>query len=80
MKLKCKNISKDFETKKGYIRALQKINFQTEEQEFLCILGPSGCGKTTLLKIIAGLLEPTEGDVFYEEVTRKIGELLQTGA
>lgn len=66
MKLKCKNISKVFETRNGYIRALEKINFLTEEQEFLCILGPSGCGKTTLLKIIAGLLEPTDGEVIYD--------------
>ncbi len=66
MKLKCKNISKVFETRNRYVRALEEINFQTEEEEFLCILGPSGCGKTTLLKIIAGLLEPTEGEISYE--------------
>lgn len=66
MILKCRNISKVFETRNGYIRALEKITFQTEEQEFICILGPSGCGKTTLLKIIAGLLEPTNGEVIYD--------------
>jgi NitT/TauT family transport system ATP-binding protein len=66
MILKCRNISKVFETRNGHIRALEKITFQTEEQEFLCILGPSGCGKTTLLKIIAGLLEPTHGEVIYD--------------
>ena len=66
MILKCEKISKVFETKNGTLSALREITFQTEEQEFLCILGPSGCGKTTLLKIIAGLMEPTEGKVTYE--------------
>jgi NitT/TauT family transport system ATP-binding protein len=66
MILKCRNIAKVFETRNGHIRALEGINFKTEEQEFLCILGPSGCGKTTLLKIIAGLLRPTDGEVIYD--------------
>ncbi len=66
MKVKCRDISKVFETKNGSLKALDEISFQTEEQEFLCILGPSGCGKTTLLKIIAGLLDPTEGGIIYE--------------
>jgi NitT/TauT family transport system ATP-binding protein len=66
MKLICNNISKVFETRNGRIQALEKIDFNTQEQEFLCILGPSGCGKTTLLKIIAGLLEPTSGEAIYE--------------
>jgi NitT/TauT family transport system ATP-binding protein len=77
MKVKCRNISKKFETNKGSIKALEKINFETKEQEFLCILGPSGCGKTTLLKIIAGLLQPTEGEIIYEG-TRQDGRPLNS--
>ena len=45
------------------IAALQNINFDIREGEFISLLGPSGCGKTTLLRIIADLLKPTEGSV-----------------
>lgn len=41
--------------------ALKEINCKVEEGEFVCIVGPSGCGKTTLLKLIAGLENPTSG-------------------
>ncbi|MBM3155798.1 MAG: ABC transporter ATP-binding protein [Chloroflexi bacterium] len=68
MKIDCRQISKRFQTKNGIIHALSNISFKTNEQEFLCILGPSGCGKTTLLRIIAGILQPTEGKVIYEGV------------
>jgi len=70
MKVKCHNISKSYNTKNRSIKALESISFETGEQEFLCILGPSGCGKTTLLKIIAGLMEPTEGEISYEGAKR----------
>jgi len=43
---------------------LQNVNLKIEEGESVAIVGPSGCGKTTLLKIILGLLTPTEGEVF----------------
>ena len=46
--------------------ALLDISFNVKKGEFLAIVGPSGCGKTTLLKIIAGLLIPTEGEVLIE--------------
>jgi len=46
--------------------ALEDITFQVKEGAFLAIVGPSGCGKTTLLKIIAGLLHPTAGEVLIE--------------
>jgi NitT/TauT family transport system ATP-binding protein len=42
-------------------RALQPVDLTVEEGEFVTLLGPSGCGKSTLLKMIAGLLEPSDG-------------------
>jgi multiple sugar transport system ATP-binding protein len=45
------------------VRAIDGIDLATSEGEYLVLLGPSGCGKTTLLRTIAGLEEPTRGDV-----------------
>ncbi len=42
---------------------LQDLSFRVEEGEFLCIVGPNGCGKTTLLRLIAGLTQPTRGEI-----------------
>jgi NitT/TauT family transport system ATP-binding protein len=47
-------------------RALEDINVDFPRGELTSLLGPSGCGKTTTLKIIAGLLPPTEGEVFID--------------
>lgn len=44
--------------------ALQDINITVHDGEFLAILGPSGCGKTTLLRLLAGFLKPTSGDIY----------------
>lgn len=43
--------------------ALSPVSLQVRDQEFVSLLGPSGCGKSTLLRVIAGLIEPTDGDV-----------------
>ena len=51
----------------GEVIAVDKLNLEIEEQEFLTLLGPSGCGKTTTLNIIAGLEEPTAGQVFFDD-------------
>ena len=47
----------------GGVHAVNGLNLCSEEGEFLVLLGPSGCGKTTLLRMIAGLEEPTGGEV-----------------
>ncbi len=67
MSLECRNVSKVFGTLNGPIRALEDVTFSAHEEEFVCIVGPSGCGKTTLLRLIAGLLEPTSGDIALGE-------------
>ena len=46
--------------------ALKDVNYEVDDGEFVCLLGPSGCGKTTLLRIVAGLDIPTEGEVFLD--------------
>ena len=55
-----RGVSKQFITPRGTFQALADVTLNVEYQEFLSIIGPSGCGKTTLLKIIAGLIEPDE--------------------
>ena len=45
---------------------LKNINLEIKENEFVTLLGPSGCGKTTLLRILGGFLEPTEGHVIFD--------------
>ena len=55
-----RGISKIYE---GDIQALKGVDLGFPEGRMTTILGPSGCGKTTLLKIVAGLLEPTEGEI-----------------
>ena len=61
--LELKNIYKDYPAGSGTVHALQGIDLQFRESEFVSILGPSGCGKTTLLNIIGGLDQYTKGDL-----------------
>ena len=61
--LELKNIKKDYPAGSNTVHALRGINLQFRENEFVSILGPSGCGKTTMLNIIGGLDQYTEGDL-----------------
>ena len=65
--LECQHLCKSYRSRNGSVRALDDVSFSVGEREFLCIVGPSGCGKTTLLKLIAGLLEPTSGQIIFSE-------------
>jgi multiple sugar transport system ATP-binding protein len=56
-----KNLRKQYDG--GHLHAIDGVDLATEEGEYLVLLGPSGCGKTTLLRTIAGLEQPTEGEV-----------------
>lgn len=58
------NVDMTFSTKKGEFNALKNINLSIREGEFISIIGHSGCGKSTVLNLIAGLLQPTEGFLF----------------
>ncbi|MGD0159384.1 MAG: ABC transporter ATP-binding protein [Candidatus Bathyarchaeia archaeon] len=63
VKITLKNVTKQF----GKVKAVDKLNLEIEDEEFLVLLGPSGCGKTTTLRMIAGLEKPTSGDLFFDD-------------
>jgi NitT/TauT family transport system ATP-binding protein len=58
-------------------RALMPVDLTVREGEFVTLLGPSGCGKSTLLKMVAGLLEPSDGRLLLWR--RPVGEVESTG-
>ncbi|PXW25757.1 NitT/TauT family transport system ATP-binding protein [Paraburkholderia caballeronis] len=62
-KISINGLRKEFHTGHAPVVALERCNLDVQEGEFICIVGPSGCGKTTLLRILAGLETPSEGNV-----------------
>ena len=74
MAIEIKNINKSFHGRglDHDIKVLDDVNLNIGDGEFVCLLGPSGCGKTTLLRLIAGLDQPTSGEVIADgEVVKK---------
>ncbi|MGL5316506.1 MAG: ABC transporter ATP-binding protein [Peptostreptococcaceae bacterium] len=61
--IQIENLRKVYDNK---YEALKSINLEINEGELVCLLGPSGCGKTTILNLIAGLLDPTSGDIKFD--------------
>ena len=59
-----KNVSKSFVTKDKDFTALKNVNLHVDDGELICLLGPSGCGKTTLLRMIGGLEQADEGEIY----------------
>ena len=66
VKLQINKLRKVFNTRNGEMVALNGVDLDIKENEFICVVGPSGCGKSTLLNIIAGLSEPTSGEVYCD--------------
>ena len=66
LKDKIDHVEKIYDGRKGKMVALNGVDLDIYENEFICVVGPSGCGKSTLLNIIAGLLEPTSGAVYLD--------------
>ena len=83
--IKIDNVSKSFKSGKKTVQALSRVNLDIYKGEFISLLGPSGCGKTTLLRMIADLIEPTEGSLTVDGETpekarlnRKYGMVFQS--
>jgi len=68
-KVLIKNLTKRF----GDVVAANKVNLEVHDKEFVVLLGPSGCGKTTILRCIAGLEKPNEGEIYIGD--RIVNEL-----
>ena len=68
-KLEFNNVSKSFirSDSNSITNALDDINFEIHDGEFVSIVGPSGCGKSTILRLIAGLIFPTTGEILLDD-------------
>lgn len=65
--LQIENVGMVFNTKRGRFVALRNINLAVDKGEFIAVIGHSGCGKSTVLNLVAGLLEPTDGGLILAQ-------------
>ncbi|WP_376789532.1 ABC transporter ATP-binding protein [Thermoflexus sp.] len=80
--LMARHIAHCYRTGRGEVWALREVSLRLRQGEFVCLVGPSGCGKTTLLRILAGLLPPTQGEIWLGDQPlrgpdRRIGIVFQ---
>src|SRR5207237_5214266 len=59
----CRGVTKEFGTADARVQALRGVDMEVRPGEMTLLVGPSGCGKTTLISIIAGLLDVTDGEI-----------------
>ena len=62
-KLSIRNLTKSY----GDHTVVNKVNIEVDDSQLLTIVGPSGCGKTTILRMIAGFIEPTGGQIYLDD-------------
>lgn len=82
MHIEIQKVSMTYQSPDGELEALRDVSFTIPEGAFVSIVGPSGCGKSTLLSLMAGLEEPSEGQILLEGTaiscpTKKIGLMPQ---
>ncbi len=80
--LQLEGVAKRFVAARGVVSALENIDLEVAEGEFVTLVGPSGCGKSTLLNLVAGLIPPSEGVLRFRGerivgVNRHIGYVTQ---
>ena len=78
--LSIKELSKNYLTKKQVICALENINLEVYENDFIALVGPSGCGKSTILSIIGKLQKESSGKVEFKDKNIKVGYMFQEDA
>src|SRR6202045_2756198 len=81
-KLRVDNVSMTFKTPAGVFQALAPVTLSIPPGRFVSLIGPSGCGKSTIFNVIAGLLEPTAGEVLIDGIAAtgtigRVGYMLQ---
>ena len=84
-KIQLKGVTKRFGKK---ILAVDNVSLEVHDKEYFALIGPSGCGKTTLLRTVAGLIQPDKGEIYIDGVLvndvppedRGIGFVFQTYA
>ena len=69
-------LGKRFETRSGGVQALDGLDLEVADGEFVSVIGPSGCGKSTLFNLLAGLEEPTAGALWLDGGRVDAGRLL----
>ncbi len=80
--LEITDLSLSYHSKQSETKALENVNFNILDNDFVSIVGPSGCGKTTILSLIAGLLVPSSGEIILDGkkvtgVNTEIGYMFQ---
>ncbi|MDC7787847.1 ABC transporter ATP-binding protein [Rhodoplanes sp. TEM] len=81
-KIQIFDVYKTYATRSGRTTALQKVDLDIRENEFIALVGPSGCGKSTLLKLITALIRPSRGKILLggtllDKPSRDVGIVFQ---
>ncbi len=75
--LQVRNLQVIFSDASGVVHALRDLTFSLKKKDFVCLIGPSGSGKSTLLRVLAGLVQPTQGEVVFKSRHPAVGLVFQ---